>query len=171
MEKCIRPAPILTLEEFCNVRPTLKGKVVLTSGGFDPPHPGHTSCIAESAAFGDYVVVVVNGDAFLRAKKGTPFMDLATRCALVSYMIGVDYVVSFEIENDPTVCVALEQIKPDVFSKGGDRVDASTIPEWDVCQKNNIQIITGVGDPKIHSSSTLLEDWYQRRLSLFGEKK
>ena len=37
---------IISLEEFAKLRPTL-GKVVATSGGFDPLHPGHISCILE----------------------------------------------------------------------------------------------------------------------------
>ena len=52
--------PIVTLEEFAELRPSL-GRVVATSGGFDPIHPGHISCIIESAGFGDVLVVIVNG--------------------------------------------------------------------------------------------------------------
>ena len=68
-----------------------------------------------------------------------------------------------------TVCKALEVIRPDVFTKGGDRMDAATIPEWDTCQELGTVIITGVGDSKIHSSSNLLEDWYYHRLRFFTE--
>lgn len=163
-------APILTLEEFAILRKGLTGKVVLTSGGYDPIHPGHISCLAESKNYGDILVAVVNGDWFLYHKKGVPFMTLATRCEIVSALPWVDYVVAFEIENDTTVNVALETILPNVFTKGGDRVDESTIPEWQVCQKNNIEIVTGVGDSKVHSSSNILEDWYHRRLHLFLDK-
>ena len=73
---------IISLEEFAKLRPTL-GKVVATSGGFDPLHPGHISCILESKQYGDTLAVIVNGDAFLRAKKGEPFQDLRTRCLIV----------------------------------------------------------------------------------------
>jgi bifunctional ADP-heptose synthase (sugar kinase/adenylyltransferase) len=72
-------------------------------------------------------------------------MDLKTRCHIVSYIRGVDYIIPFEIENDQTVCVALDRIKPHVFTKGGDRFDEKTIPEWKTCEKNGTKIITGVG--------------------------
>lgn len=151
-------APIITFEELDRLKPKL-GKLVMTSGGFDPVHPGHISCIMDSKQYGDTLVVVVNGDAFLRAKKGKPFQDLATRCMIISAIREVDFVVPFEIENDPTVTVALEKIRPAVFTKGGDRVDSSSIPEWDVCQKYGIEIVSGVGLDKLWSSSDFLKDW------------
>ncbi|GHT01489.1 hypothetical protein FACS1894108_15260 [Planctomycetales bacterium] len=113
-------APIVTFDEIDRLRPTL-GKIVGTSGGFDPLHPGHATCIVESKKYGDTLVVIVNGDAFLRTKKGKPFQDLATRCRIVSCLRAVDYVVPFEIENDQTVCEALRRLRPHYFTKGGDR--------------------------------------------------
>jgi D-beta-D-heptose 7-phosphate kinase/D-beta-D-heptose 1-phosphate adenosyltransferase len=151
-------AKVVSFDEFEALRPAL-GKVVATSGGFDPIHPGHISCILESKKHGDTLVVIVNGDAFLTAKKGRPFQNLKTRCLIVSGIMGVDYVVPFEIDNDPTVSKALEALKPDVFTKGGDRTDQSTIPEWETCQKYNIEIVTGVGTDKQWSSSWFLNKW------------
>jgi len=163
-------APIIELEAFEQIRGAIKGSLVLTSGGFDPIHPGHLSCIVDSKQFGDELVVVVNGDWFLTDKKGAPFQDLAMRCKIVAAIKGVDYVVPFEIENDRTVNVALEVIQPDTFTKGGDRHDAASIPEWDTCHSNSIEVVTGVGDSKVHSSSDIMEDWFQARLRIFGKK-
>jgi len=154
----MKPASIISFEEFSTIRESL-GKIVATSGGFDPIHPGHASCIHMSKKYGDTLVVIVNGDAFLKNKKGKPFMDLETRCSIVSFIQGVDYVIPFEIENDQTVVEALRYIKPHVFTKGGDRVDEKSIPEWSVCTQNNIEIISGVGEPKLWSSSDFLKDW------------
>lgn|SRR5574338_185084 len=170
MTESISFAPILTLDEFVSIRDSIPGTLVLTSGGYDPIHPGHITCLVDSKKHGDALVAVVNGDWFLTQKKGAPFLPLATRCAIVSAIRGVDFVIAFEIEGDTTVIPALEAVRPQVFTKGGDRVDAATIPEWETCQRHNIQIITGVGDPKVHSSSNILEDWYNRRLQLFPDK-
>jgi cytidyltransferase-like protein len=153
-------APILELHEFAQLRPAL-GRVVATSGGFDPIHPGHISCIIESAGLGDVLVVIVNGDSFLTEKKGKPFQDLRTRSLIVSGIRGVDYVVPFEAPGDPTVSKALAAIRPDVFTKGGDRVDETTIPEWEVCDAIGTQVVTGVGLDKEWSSSWFLENWRQ----------
>ena len=149
---------IVSLDEFSTLWPTLS-RVVATSGGFDPLHPGHISCILESKQYGDVLAVIVNGDAFLRAKKGKPFQDLRTRCSIVSAIRGVDFVIPFEIENDPTVSRTLEIIRPSVFAKGGDRVDKETIPEWEVCEKHDIEIVTEVGLKKEWSSSQFLKEW------------
>lgn len=154
----MKPAEIITFEEFNRIRDGL-GTIVCTSGGFDPIHPGHITCIHESKSYGDTVVVVVNGDSFLKNKKGKSFMDLKTRSQIVSYIKGVDYVIPFEIENDSTVSVALEKLKPHVFTKGGDRIDETSIPEWKTCEQNNIKIISGVGHRKDWSSSDFLKEW------------
>lgn len=151
-------AKIVSFSEFAKLRPKL-GKIVATSGGFDPIHPGHISCIIDSKKYGDTLAVIVNGDSFLTEKKGRPFQNLETRSLIVSGIAGVDYVIPFEIKNDQTVSKALEALKPDVFTKGGDRVDAKSIPEWEVCQKNNIKVISGVGLDKRWSSSWFLEEW------------
>ena len=155
-------APVLTFEEFDAGRPA--GRIVATSGGYDPIHPGHISSIQESRRYGDVVVVIVNGDAFLRAKKGKPFQDLQTRCLIVSALRGVDYVVPFEIEGDRTVTEALRRLRPNVFTKGGDRVDERDIPEWAVCHQLGIEIVSGVGDDKKWSSSWFLDAWVKHQV-------
>jgi D-beta-D-heptose 7-phosphate kinase/D-beta-D-heptose 1-phosphate adenosyltransferase len=151
-------AKIVSLDEFAKLRPKL-GKIVATSGGYDPIHPGHISLIIESQKYGDTVVVIVNGDNFLTAKKGRPFQNLETRSLIVSGIAGVDYVVPFEIKNDMSANKALEIIKPHVYTKGGDTVDPSTIREWEVCQANGTEVVFGVGDDKQWSSSWFLKDW------------
>ncbi len=150
-------ADILSFEEFQASRP--QGRIVATSGGYDPVHPGHISSIQDSRKYGDVVVVIVNGDGFLTAKKGRAFQDLQTRCLIVSALRGVDYVVPFEIEGDSTVTEALRRLRPHVFTKGGDRVDARNIPEWDVCTELGIEVVTGVGEDKRWSSSWFLQAW------------
>jgi cytidyltransferase-like protein len=157
-------AEIVSFESFAKLRNNL-GKIVCTSGGFDPLHPGHATCIIESKQFGDTLVVIVNGDNFLTKKKGKPFMDLDTRCRIIASLRNVDYVIPFEIDNDMTVCDALRQIKPHVFTKGGDR-DITNIPEWNVCQTLNIEVKSHVGHLKEWTSSDFLSDWGEFHLTI-----
>ena len=153
-------ATILGFEEFAKLRASRDlGSIVCTSGGYDPIHPGHASCIIESKKHGDTLVVIVNGDAFLSEKKGQPFQDLKTRCQIVSCIREVDYVIPFEIAGDSSVCEALRALEPNVFTKGGDRTDFSNIPEWQVCQDHNIQIVAQTGLQKLWSSSDFLREW------------
>jgi len=158
MAQPLKPAPIVDFDWIDAHRDEL-GIIVCTSGGYDPVHPGHLSVIAESKKFGDTVVVVVNGDGFLTRKKGKPFQDLETRCRIMSYALGADFIVPFEIDNDQTVREALRRIKPTVFTKGGDRCSPETIPEWNVCQEFGIRVEFEVGEPKNWSSSEFLAKW------------
>lgn len=135
------------------------GRIVAVSGGFDPIHPCHITYLQDAKTLGDTLVVIVNGDAFLRSKKGKPFQELMTRCLVVAALRGVDFVVPFEIENDLTVTEALAMLKPDVFANGGDRDDPTSIPEWEVCQRLGIELVTGVGADKHWSSSDMLRAW------------
>jgi bifunctional ADP-heptose synthase (sugar kinase/adenylyltransferase) len=151
------------LSENSNQRP-----VYMTSGGFDPMHVGHVRCIKGTYSLASnkdihpwqmkgLVVVVVNADSFLIRKKGYAFMPLKERMEIIDSIEGVDFVVPWETDGDQTVCKAIEILKPDYFTKGGDRFDARTIPEWDICEKINCKIITGVGPGgKIQSSSDLV---------------
>ena len=148
-------------------------KIYMTSGGFDPIHIGHVRCIQETAklatdsriypqAFYGLVVVVVNGDSFLERKKGYAFMSLKERMEIIDAIKGVDFVVPWETDNDQTVIGAIDLLKPNFFTKGGDRFDASTIPEWSICQKIGCEIITGVGvGGKVQSSSDLVERFHE----------
>ncbi len=158
-------APIVDFETIDRLRPQL-GRIVVTSGPFDPIHPGHISCILDSKHFGDTLVVIVNGDSFLQRKKGKAFQYLPIRCQIVSSIRSVDYVVPFEIEDDQTVNEALARLKPAVFTKGGDRRDAASIPEWETCRQLGIEVVTGVGWDKKWSSSDFLRDWEKFRQTL-----
>lgn len=151
---------IVSLDQLCEIRWKL-GKVVCTSGGYDPLHSGHISCFRESKKQGDTLIVIVNGDWFLRAKKVYEFMNLRERCEIISSIKYVDYVIPYEVEDDHTVIKALEEIVPDVFTKGGDRVDKSSIPEWITCEKLGIKLVTKVNpiEHRAVSSSDFLKRW------------
>ena len=144
--------------------------IMLTSGGFDPLHVGHLRCLQGTAkmannpkqfpsAYKPLVVVLVNCDNFLKAKKGYAFMSLQDRMEIINSIAGVDCVVPWFYTNDDfTVVKAIDMIKPKYFTKGGDRTDATNIPEWEICQQRGCEIITGVGGGKIRSSSELVEN-------------
>ena len=147
-------------------------RVVMTSGGFDPLHVGHLSCIQASAdiANNGLLVVVVNGDLFLKNKKGYAFMDLRTRMEIISAIRGVDYVVAYEHQKDMTVCEPINVIKPNFFTKGGDRNSSTNVPEFDICEKNDCEVIFRVGGGKIQNSSVLISN-AMKKLQAFEDSK
>lgn len=167
-------AQILSLQDMMKIMDYSPFEIIATSGGFDPIHPGHQSVFTDvkrlihrKDKFSSFphLLVLVNSDEFLRFKKGTELLDIKTRCQIVSFCKDVDFVVPFfpTNPNDMTVCEALEKIKPDYFAKGGDRTGIENIPEWKVCQKNNIKILTNLGVDKEWSSSNILDSYYYRR--------
>ena len=54
------------------------------------------------------------------------------------------------------ICNSNEYHKPTHFANGGDVTTNSKCPEEDICIKNNIKLLYGLGD-KIQSSSWILE--------------
>lgn len=160
-------APVFDLDAFAALRPSIEGSIVATSGGFDPIHPGHVSCLLASKAHveertgkrPDHLVVIVNGEGFLRQKKGAAFQDLRTRAQIVASLRGVDAVVTYETDEDMSVVGALRVIRPHFFTKGGDRTDVSNIAEWPLSEELGFDIVTGCGLDKEWSSSDMLKRW------------
>ena len=159
----------LEWRDDCDDLLDIRKDLIATSGGFDPLHVGHLRCIKETAAIANnqtkfpkvlrpLVVVIVNCDDFLKAKKGYNFMSLQDRMEIIDAIEGVDIVVPWHYTNDDfTVTKALHKIRPKYFTKGGDRTDATNIPEWEICQQIGCEIITGVGGGKVRSSSEMVE--------------
>lgn len=136
-------------------------KIITTSGGYDCLHIGHLRCIQESAMMAKpngVLIIIVNGDGFLTRKKGKPFMNHAERMEIIAGLKGVDYVVGWD-DGSQTVVGALEFLKPNIFTKGGDRSSSDVVPEFDFCQKIGCHIQYGVGGvDKVQSSSILLKN-------------
>lgn len=133
---------------------TTKQVVVAASGGFDPLHVGHVEYLESAKRLGDKLIVIVNGDEFLKHKKGYAFMPLQERMKIVAALRCVDQVMAC-VDQDQTVCESLRQLKPNIFAKGGDRFN-SEIPEAQICKALGITVVDGLG-PKIQSSSALVQ--------------
>ena len=133
---------------------------IAISGGFDPIHVGHVRMIKAARALGDYLVVIMNNDHWLRTKKGYVFMPQKERKELLEAITGVDKVViTSHQKNSKDVSVVKEiiKIKPDIFANGGDR-KLGNIPEVVTCRKLGIKMVFNVGHGgKIQSSSWLVK--------------
>jgi cytidyltransferase-like protein len=134
--------------------------IVAVSGGFDPIHIGHVRYIQEAKLLGDELVVILNNDNWLRAKKGFAFMPQEERKEIIQAFAEVDRVVFTEHESnctDMSICDVLRRIRPHIFANGGDRKpDGVPVPEVAVCEELGIQLVYNVGrGGKVQSSSWL----------------
>lgn len=94
-------------------------KVVFTNGHFDLLHVGHLRYLQAARGYGDCLVVGINDDVMTTHRKGAgrPIVPEDDRAELVSGLACVDYVVVFPQETADTM---IEELKPDVYVKGGD---------------------------------------------------
>ncbi len=143
-------------------------KIVMVSGGFDPVHIGHVRMYIEAKKLGDELVIYLNNDNWLRAKKGFVFMPEHERKEILEAIEVVDRVIISDHEENPkdmSVCGGLIKIKPHIFANGGDRdekdandPDSSLYREREIHKKLGIQMVYNVGHGgKVQSSSALVK--------------
>jgi D-beta-D-heptose 7-phosphate kinase/D-beta-D-heptose 1-phosphate adenosyltransferase len=139
--------------------------VVAVSGGFDPLHIGHVRMFEQARALGDELVVILNNDNWLRAKKGFAFMPEKERKEVIEALRAVDRVVITRHkpnDRDMSVSRALRAVRPHLFANGGDRKFGNT-PEVAVCAEIGCAMMFNVGEGgKVQSSSWLLKKNFDR---------
>jgi len=99
---------------------TLPRPLVFTNGVFDILHRGHASYLAQARDLGASLVVGVNSDASVKMLgKGDdrPINSEADRQALLAALESVDMAILF---TEQTPVKLIEQIRPDIYVKGGD---------------------------------------------------
>ena len=113
-------------------------KIVFTNGCFDILHVGHVRYLQKSAEFGDILIVGLNSDSSVKKLKGDnrPINNEADRAEVLNALSVVDYVIIFD-ENSPVKL--LDEIKPDIYTKGADYT-VETLPEAPTVLKNGGRI-------------------------------
>jgi D-beta-D-heptose 7-phosphate kinase / D-beta-D-heptose 1-phosphate adenosyltransferase len=119
-----------TVDDVVRRTRAASGTVVATGGCFDLLHAGHVSTLEAARRLGDCLVVCVNSDASVRRLKGRsrPLVPLRDRVRVLAALGCVDGIAVFD---EDTPLAVLEQIRPDVWVKGGDYTSA-TLPETEV---------------------------------------
>jgi rfaE bifunctional protein nucleotidyltransferase chain/domain len=106
------------------------GRLVAAGGCFDLLHAGHVDLLQRARALGDALVVLLNDDRSVRRLKGPtrPLVPAEDRAAVLQALECVDAVAVF---GEDTPELLLQQLRPDVFCKGGD-YEGRSLPEEEV---------------------------------------
>lgn len=134
--------------------------VVVTSGYYNPIHPGHIECFELAKALGDELWVIVNNDLQALLKRGvSSFQDENYRMRVVGALKVVDKVI-LSTDEDGSVVQSIKNVFEElindpsigeiIFAKGGDRM-AGEVPEAAICREYNVKIVDGLG-AKTHNS-------------------
>jgi rfaE bifunctional protein nucleotidyltransferase chain/domain/rfaE bifunctional protein kinase chain/domain len=104
------------------------GTVVATGGCFDLLHAGHVRTLAAARELGDCLIVCLNSDRSVRRLKGVgrPINAEADRIEVLRSLSSVDVVAVFDEDTPEAI---LNELRPDVWVKGGDYPDPGALPE------------------------------------------
>ena len=147
-------------------------KVSLVTGGFDPIHSGHISYFKRAKDLSNYLIVGLNGDPWLKRKKGQYFQSWTERADIIRHLDMVDAVISYNDDDDSScegIAKCLDIAQTVVFCNGGDREKTNT-PEVDKYGENpRVQFKFGIGgSDKMNSSSWILHGYFERQRKLLG---
>ena len=95
--------------------------IVLAHGVFDLVHMGHTRHIEVAKKLGDILIVTVTADEYVNKGPGRPVFPELLRAEMLGAFACVDWC---GVNHAPTAENILEEIKPDIYVKGGDYADA-----------------------------------------------
>lgn len=102
--------------------------LVFTNGVFDILHRGHVSYLAQARALGASLLIGVNSDRSARLLGKGPDRPLngeLDRACVLAALHSVSLVTWFD---EPTPCELLQQVRADLYVKGGD-YDMETLEE------------------------------------------
>lgn len=131
----------------------------ITSLPADPIHPGHIKMLDDCRNFCDSLVIIVNSDRFLRAKKGYCLIPLTDRMSVVDSCApkireGNIVVTTFD-DGKQGIAGALKHYRFWAFLKGGDRnCSEMDRTEVEACISMGTRLIHGVGGYTKHASSS-----------------
>lgn len=129
--KCIDRSQLR--EIICNNKAAGK-TIVFTNGCFDIIHAGHVRYLAEAKKLGECLIVGLNSDRSVQELKGPtrPVNHQEDRAEVIAALAVVDYVVIFD---ERTAENLIDEVKPDIYVKGGDYC-IEEIPEAKIVAAN-----------------------------------
>lgn len=129
-------------------------RIVFVNGCFDILHMGHIKLFKEAKKAGDILVAGINSDASIRRVKGVsrPINPQEERCALLSTIKYIDYVIVFDEEYPGEL---IKKVRPHVIYKGSD-YEHKQMPEDDIIKEINCKV-QYIKKSTAHSTTNIIE--------------
>jgi rfaE bifunctional protein kinase chain/domain/rfaE bifunctional protein nucleotidyltransferase chain/domain len=136
-------------------------KIVHCHGVFDFFHLGHLKYFKSAKSYGDYLIVSLTSDRFVKKGFNRPFYKANQRVELLSSIDLIDFIVFSDSHNGEKI---IEKIKPDFYVKGPDYANNSKDITGNIYKE--IKLVKQFGGKVIYtndetlSSSSLLNNHY-----------
>ena len=129
------------IETIVNALKTLGLKVVLTSGSFDIIHEGHSMYLEAARRFGDFLIVGVDSDEKIRARKGAdrPAVPQMERLRMVTHQRGVG-VVTLKHVHHPRWAL-IRAVAPDILVTTEETYTPEEIRELEASYCGRVQVL------------------------------
>jgi rfaE bifunctional protein nucleotidyltransferase chain/domain len=129
------------IETTVNALRTLGFKVVLTSGSFDIIHEGHSMYLEAARQFGDFLIVGLDSDEKIRARKGEnrPVVPQMERLRMVTHQRGVGLVTLKQPAHAKWALI--KAVRPDVLVATEETYTADEIHELEASSCGRVEVL------------------------------
>ena len=150
------------IEETVNALRTLGFKIVLTSGSFDIIHEGHSMYLEAARQFGDFLIVGLDSDEKIRARKGEsrPVVPQMERLRMVTHQRGVGLVTLKQTKHAKWALI--KAVRPDVLVATEETYTKDEIRELEASYCGRVEVL---GRMATVSTSARLRDVIQREMA------
>ncbi len=109
---------IIPLDQFISLRESIKKKIILVGGCFDVFHYGHLIFLKKAKQQGDVLVILLESDAAIRArKKKRAFHNQRERAEILASVTYVDYIIPIGfLKDDASYLRIIRQLKPTIIA-------------------------------------------------------
>lgn len=129
------------IESIVGALRTLGLQVVLTSGSFDIIHEGHSMYLEAARRMGDFLIVGVDSDEKIRARKGPPrpAVPEMERLRMVTHQRGVGLVTLKHLQHARWALI--KAVRPDVLVATADTYDKDEIAELETDWCGRVEVL------------------------------
>src|SRR6202012_997825 len=140
---------------------TLGFKVVLTSGSFDIIHEGHSMYLEAARQFGDFLIVGLDSDEKIRARKGEnrPAVPQMERLRMVTHQRGVGLVTLKQSAHPKWALI--KAVRPDVLVATEETYSPAEIGELEANYCGRVEVLERMATV---STSARLREVIQREM-------